>query len=123
MSEASMNIEDASWQSVCQKSDLIKNIGVCALLGEHQVAIFKINNGDIYAVDNYDPFSDANVLSRGICGDVKGQPVVASPIYKQHFNLSTGQCLEDESIKIPVYQVRIIDGDVQILKQSEAYKS
>ncbi len=114
MSEVSKNIEDADWQSVCQDSDLIKNIGVCALFNECQVAIFKINNGDIYAIGNYDPFSDANVLSRGICGDVKSQPVVASPIYKQHFNLITGQCLEDDSISVPVYQVRVIDGDVQI---------
>ena len=114
MSEASKSIEDGNWLSVCQESDLINNIGVCALLNEHQVAIFKLSNGDIYAIDNYDPFSDANVLSRGICGDVKGQPVVASPIYKQHFNLMTGQCLEDESIKIPVYQLRVINGLVEI---------
>ena len=111
-----MSIENTEWQSICQESDLINNIGVCALLGEHQVAVFKLSNGDIYAVDNYDPFSDANVLSRGICGDVKEQPVITSPIYKQHFNLITGQCLEDESISIPVYQVRVIDGDVQITK-------
>jgi nitrite reductase (NADH) small subunit len=114
MSEASMKVEESDWQSVCQESDLVKNIGVCALVGEHQVAIFKMDNGDIYAVDNFDPFSDANVLSRGICGDVKGQPVISSPIYKQHFNLNNGQCLEDESVKISVYQVRIIDGNVQI---------
>ncbi len=113
MSKAN-NIENTNWQSVCQESDLIQNIGVCALLDKKQVAIFKINNSDIYAIDNYDPFSNVNILSRGICGDVNGQPVVASPIYKQHFNLSTGQCLEDESIKLTTYQVRIINNDVQL---------
>lgn len=113
MSEAK-NIIDNSWVSVCQESDLISNVGVCALLGENQIAIFKLSNGDIYAIDNYDPFSDANVLSRGICGDLNKQPVVASPIYKQHFNLTNGQCLEDESVSIPVYQLRVIDGMVQI---------
>lgn len=114
MSEVSKEIEKGEWLSICQESDLIQNIGVCALLGERQVAIFKINNGDIYAIDNYDPFSDANILSRGICGDIKGQAVVASPIYKQHFDLSTGQCLEDEAVKNAVYQVRVVDGDLQI---------
>ena len=113
MSEAK-SIIDTGWVSVCQESELISNVGVCALLGEHQVAIFKLSNGDMYAIDNYDPFSDANVLSRGICGDIKGQAVIASPIYKQHFNLMTGQCLEDESISVPVYQIRIIDGMVEI---------
>jgi nitrite reductase (NADH) small subunit len=114
MSEVSKNIEESDWLSVCQESDLIQNIGICALLGEQQVALFKINNGDIFAIDNYDPFSDANVLSRGICGDIKGQAVVASPIYKQHFNLSTGQCLEDEAVKVTIYQVRVVDGEVQL---------
>ncbi len=114
MSEASANLVEADWLEVLPESELVKNIGVCALLGEHQVAIFKHDNGDIYAIDNYDPFSDANVISRGICGDLKGQAVVASPIYKQHFNLADGQCLEDEAVKLPVYQVRVIDGMIQI---------
>lgn len=114
MNEASVNLVEADWLEVLPENELVKNIGVCALLGEHQVAIFKHDNGVIYAIDNHDPFSDANVLSRGICGDLQGQPVVASPIYKQHFNLETGQALEDESVKIPVYQVRVIDGMVEI---------
>jgi nitrite reductase (NADH) small subunit len=114
MSEVSKKNESGDWLSVCQESDLIQNIGVCVLLGERQVALFKINNGDIFAIDNYDPFSDANVLSRGICGDIKGQAVVASPIYKQRFDLSTGQCLEDEAVKVTVYQVRVVDGEVQL---------
>ena len=109
-----MSLVEADWQTVCQESELVKNIGVCALLGQRQLAIFKHGNGDVYAIDNYDPFSDANVLSRGICGDLKGQPVVASPIYKQHFNLINGQCLEDESVNIPVYQIRVVDDMVQI---------
>lgn len=113
MSEAK-NIINSDWQSICYESELVNNIGVCALVGEHQVAIFKLSNGDIYAVGNYDPFSDANVLSRGICGDIKGQPVVASPIYKQHFNLITGQCLEDKLISIPVYQVRVLNGNIEV---------
>ena len=114
MSKASKNIEQAEWLSVCKESDLVPNIGVCALFGEKQVALFKLNNGDIYAIDNYDPFGDANVLSRGICGDIKGQAVVASPIYKQHFNLSTGQCLEDESVRVHSYNVQLVDDMVQI---------
>lgn len=115
MSVASKKNELEKWISICQESELIKNIGVCALLGEQQIAVFKMNNGDIHAIDNYDPFSDANVLSRGICGDIKGQAVVASPIYKQHFNLSTGQCLEEESVRLSIYSVRIVEGLVQVL--------
>ena len=89
--------------------------GACVLVDDKQIALFRITGSDeIYAIDNFDPFSKVNVLSRGMCGDLKSQPVVASPIYKQHFNLKTGQCLEDESIQLPIYSVRVIDGAVQI---------
>ncbi|MGH8119149.1 MAG: nitrite reductase small subunit NirD [Gammaproteobacteria bacterium] len=104
-----------SWESVCKVDDLIDNIGVCALVHGRQIAIFRLSGSkNLYAIDNHDPCSDANVLSRGIVGDLKGQVVVASPIYKQHFNLQTGQCLEDVSVKLATHPVRISDGVVQI---------
>ncbi len=68
----------------------------------------------VYALSNYDPIGQANVLSRGILGDINEQPVVSSPLYKQHFNLNTGICLEDESISLAVYPVRIVNDSVQI---------
>lgn len=124
MSALSNTAEIDSWESVCKFDDLIDNVGVCVLVNDKQIAIFRLSGSSmLYAIDNHDPFSDANVLSRGLCGDLKEQPVVASPIYKQHFNLNTGQCLEDEAVKIAVYPIRIINGNVQILKQGEEYKS
>lgn len=107
---------DFGWVSVCKTTDLLPNLGVCARLGNRQVAIFKLsagNKSELYAIDNHDPFSGANVLSRGIVGDLKGRNVVASPIYKHHFDLATGECLEDD-VKIPVYQVRELNGCVEI---------
>ncbi len=115
MDAVTNTVEVETWESVCQFDDLIDNVGVCVLVNDKQIAVFRLSGSSkLYAIDNHDPFSDANVLSRGISGDLKGQPVVASPIYKQHFNLDSGQCLEDESIKIPVYPVRIINGSVQV---------
>ena len=120
MDAVANTVEVENWESVCQFDDLIDNIGVCVQVNDKQIAIFRLSgSNELYAIDNHDPFSNANVLSRGISGDLKGQPVVASPIYKQHFNLNTGQCLEDETIKIPVYPVRVVDSNVQILNQSE----
>ena len=92
--------------AVCRLSDIVPNTGVCALVNGRQVAIFRVEEG-LYALDNYDPFSRANVLSRGIVGDLKGEPVVASPVYKQHFSLKSGQCLEDPEVRVPVYAVRV----------------
>ena len=92
--------------AVCRLSDIVPNTGVCALVNGCQVAIFRVEDG-LYALGNYDPFSRANVLSRGIVGDLKGEPVVASPVYKQHFSLKSGQCLEDPEVRVPVYAVRV----------------
>jgi NAD(P)H-dependent nitrite reductase small subunit len=104
-----------NWQSVCTLDDLQPDSGVCVLIENLQVAIFYMPKEDsVYALDNYDPFGCANVLSRGIIGDLNGQPVVSSPLHKQHFNLNTGSCLEDETVTIPVYAIRINQGSVQI---------
>lgn len=66
----------------------------------------------VFAVGNYDPVGGANVLSRGILGSVGEQIVVASPLYKQHFDLTTGQCLEQPDVVIPVYRVKLQQGRV-----------
>ncbi len=88
--------------------------GVAALIDGRQVALFRLPRGSIYAIGNHDPFSGANVLSRGIVGDLKGELVVASPIYKQHFSLVSGQCLEKPEVNVPVYPVRTLRGRVEV---------
>ena len=87
---------------------------MCALVGGEQVAVFRLDDDSVYALGNHDPFSRANVLSRGIVGDLKGELVVASPVYKQHFSLLTGRCLEDGAVRIPVYAARVEDGFVVV---------
>ncbi|WP_437724035.1 nitrite reductase small subunit NirD [Sorangium sp. So ce861] len=103
------------WVEVCGVEDIIPNTGVCALVGKRQVAVVRVGEGEeIYAISNFDPFSKAFVLSRGIVGDKGGVPKIASPIYKQNFDLRTGQCLDDPTVRIPVYPVRIRSGRVEV---------
>jgi assimilatory nitrate reductase catalytic subunit len=99
---------------VCRLEDIVPDTGVCALVGGEQVAVFRLACGGVYAVGNHDPLSGANVLSRGIVGDVKGELVVASPVYKQHFSLVSGRCLEDATVRIPVYEARVEEGFVVV---------
>ncbi len=98
---------------ICKKSDLVENSGVCALINDEQVALFYLPKTEkkIFAVSNWDPIGKANVLSRGILGDIKGSIVVASPLYKQHFDLETGVCIEDETVKLKTYPI-ILEGDI-----------
>ena len=105
----------SAWVKVCTEDDLQPNSGVCALVAGKQIAIFYlVKDKAVYAIDNYDPIGKANVLSRGVIGDLKGQLVVASPLYKQHFNLHTGACLEDETVQVRAYPARLQAGDVEI---------
>jgi nitrite reductase (NADH) small subunit len=107
--------------TVCSINDIVPNTGVCALIDNEQVAIFRIcNNTDdtLYAISNFDPFSNANVLSRGIIGCKNGIITVASPIYKQLFSLETGICLDDENIKLKTWQVKLVNQSVVVSSSS-----
>ncbi len=105
-----------TWQTICDKSDLVKNSGVCALLeNQEQVAIFQVGDNDVYAISNFDPFGKANVLYRGLIGETKGSIYVASPLLKQRFVLDSGLCLDDETMSIKHYSTRFVDNKLEIL--------
>jgi nitrite reductase (NADH) small subunit len=107
------------WTRVCARADILPNTGVCCLVGGKQVALFRLVTGEqeqFFAISNYDPFSKANVLSRGIVGDRAGRAKVASPIYKQSFCLATGECLDDPGVSVPAYEVRVVDGFVEVME-------
>jgi nitrite reductase (NADH) small subunit len=102
------------YQKICTLHDLLPELGVPALVNGEQVAIFRLKDDRVFAVSNYDPFSQANIISRGLTGNLKGFDVVASPMYKQHFVLETGACLEDEQVTLKTYAVKIDGDDVLI---------
>ncbi|PUA16347.1 nitrite reductase small subunit NirD [Glaciimonas sp. PCH181] len=105
------------WTSVCQLDEIVPNTGVCALINGEQVAVFHLNDGEdrIFAINNFDPNSQAAVLSRGLVGNLGERIVVASPIYKQHFDLQTGECLEAPENSVCAYRTRIVDGKVWVV--------
>ncbi|MFI1163349.1 nitrite reductase small subunit NirD [Streptomyces sp. NPDC020801] len=98
---------DDSWFTVCDLSMLLPGRGVAALLPDgRQVAVFRDRSGRLYGIDNRDPFTGAAVLSRGLTGTHQGRPFVASPLLKQRFDLVSGQCLDDESVRVTAYGVK-----------------
>ena len=110
--------ENINWESICSIEDIMPNTGVCALHNNKQIAIFRVKDQTkqekLFALENFDPFSEANILSRGIVGNIKEKIVVASPVYKQHFELETGACLEDESVSLATFPVMVKDGLVHV---------
>ena len=103
-----------TWVDVCAVDDLVPERGACVLVGAYQVALFRLPDGALHAVSNYDPFSRTNVLSRGIVGSKGGVAKVASPVYKQGFDLRTGQCLDDPTVAIMTFAVRSVGGRVEV---------
>lgn len=99
---------------VCRLEDLEVERGATALVHGQAVAIFRTHDDTIYALGNYDPFAKASVLARGIVGTRGDVPFVASPMHKQAFDLRTGRCLDDESVSVPAYEVRVVDGVVRV---------
>jgi len=109
------------WTPICELAEIVPNTGVAALVDDQQVAIFHVIDGSacepqarVFAIGNFDPNSDAAVLSRGLVGSLGERIVVASPIYKQHFDLQTGECLEEPANSVPAWPARIADGKVWI---------
>ncbi|OKK07964.1 nitrite reductase [Streptomyces sp. CB03234] len=98
---------DGEWLPICDDSVLTPGRGMAALLPDgRQVALFRNRAGRLYAIDNRDPFTGAQVLSRGLIGSAGGRPFVASPLLKQRFDLETGRCLDDEEVALAVFPVR-----------------
>jgi assimilatory nitrate reductase catalytic subunit len=112
----------AGWTDVCDLDDVLPGAGVCALIDGRQIAIFRIHES-VFALDNFDPASEANVLSRGLVGDLKGEPVVASPLYKHHYSLTTGRCFEDAEKRVDVHRTRVLDGRIWIRVAGETVRT
>lgn len=104
----------ADWSAVCRLEQIEVDGGVTALVDGAAVAIFRTHDGNVYAMSNYDPWAHASVLARGIVGTRGDVPVVASPMYKQVFDLRTGQCLDDAAVRVQTYDVRVEEGTVLV---------
>ncbi|WP_035387068.1 nitrite reductase small subunit NirD [Ferrimonas senticii] len=100
------------WHRVCQLSDLLPDVGACALIGQQQIALFRLANDRLYAIDNHDPLGGANVLSRGLLAELNGQQTISSPLHRHHYCLDSGQCLQDQAVKLTTYPVKVEDGQV-----------
>jgi len=107
------------WVDVCELSNIPSNAGVAARLASQQIALFHLPNHPqrVFALSNHEPDSDANVLARGLVGDVKGEPVVISPLYKQRFRLLDGRSVDDAQAALLVWPVKIDAGRVWVREQ------
>jgi nitrite reductase (NADH) small subunit len=105
---------EPSWRDVCAVDDLVPGTGGAALVDGEQIAVVRSRDGRVFALSNFDPFSKAFVIARGIVGDKGGVPKIASPIYKQSFNLETGECFDDPAVRLTTHPVRVVGGRILV---------
>jgi len=110
---------DKQWTTICQLDDLTPNAGTCAQFKNQQVAIFMCSHTEqVYAVSNFDPIGEAHVLSRGLMGSTEDISYVASPLYKQRFNLATGECLDAPEHVLKTFDIRVEKSQIQLKEAS-----
>ncbi|HEX5355997.1 MAG TPA: nitrite reductase small subunit NirD [Aquabacterium sp.] len=109
-----MTTDTQTWTAVCAVDDILPNTGVCALIDGQHVALFRVGQDQFFAIDNIDPKSQASVLSRGLVGNLGEHIVVASPLYKNHFDLRTGACLESPEHSVRAHEVRVEEGRILV---------
>jgi len=106
--------ESSGWVDVIPEAELEAEIGMPALVGDAAVAVFRTHDGHLYALSNLDPRTGSSVMARGIVGSRGDVPTVASPLYKDVFDLRTGVCLDDEAKRLVPFEVRVMGGVVQV---------
>lgn len=88
--------------------------GEAALVDDAQIALIRLSDERLFAVDHWDPVAKANVMARGIVGSKGDTPTLASPIHKQVYSLKTGACLSEEGPALRTYEVRVEDGHLEV---------
>lgn len=108
------------WQSVCKLVDLEVDRGATALVHGQALAIFRLEDGAVFALGNHDPFTRTSTMARGIVGRRAEVPFVGSPTHGHRFDLRSGQCLDDPHAAVPAYDVKVVDGTVLVGRRKTA---
>lgn len=94
---------------VTELDTLPRGRGVRVTIGEHRIAMFRIEN-DVYAIGDRCSHAEAS-LSEGEVWDL----LVECPRHGSEFDLRTGEALSLPATKpVPVYEVSVEDGTVYL---------
>src|ERR1035437_9357197 len=102
------------WHPVCTVDDIARGGGVAVLVSGLQIAVFHTDAGQFHALDNRDPYTGTNVISRGILGSKSGVATISSPMLKHAFALETGESLDNPVVGLATYPIRINSGMIEI---------
>src|SRR5690625_6546527 len=124
----SMQTPPKTMIDICALEQLSPGRGAAAWSGDTQGAVFRLAEDRVRAVQQKDPYSGVNLLSRGLVGshELEGEqagevvPTIASPMYKQAWNLDTGEVLDSGGgarLPIAVFDAEGRDGRVRLASE------
>ena len=100
--------------AVARFDELPVDRGVAVIVDGYPVALFRLADDAVCAIDHIEPFTHVPVLARGLVGSVGDIATVSSPLHKHRFDLRTGHCLDDVAYAVGVWPVVVVDGVVMI---------
>lgn len=108
------------WVKICLVEELPVDRGVIILAHGQAIAVFRTADDQVYALGNHEPYGRSAAIkgvkgiAGGIVGSRAGVPFVALPRNRRAFDLRTGRCLEDHSVRVPAYDTKTVDGYVHV---------
>jgi nitrite reductase (NADH) small subunit len=102
------------WKKAFNTEELGVELGATVKFGDLQIAVFHYKEDEWYAVQNLCPHKREYVISRGLVGDVSGEPKVACPLHKHPFSLKNGKHLGGSDMCLKIFPVKIESGEVFI---------
>lgn len=103
-----------SWTDVCALDELSVGAGASVLVGNRQVAVFRIAPDEVRAVQNICPHKAAAVLHQGLVGDRAGVPVVLCPLHKKAYSLDDGGGYDEDGARLRTFACRIRSGRIEV---------
>ena len=103
-----MNTEmTMKWHSICKVEEIPRLGGRTVRLGQMEIAVFRLSDGRIRAVDNRCPHKQGPLAEGIVSGDT-----IICPLHARKINLETGEVLKPDSGCVKTWPVRIEDGQV-----------
>lgn len=98
----------AEFVKVAKKSEVPVDTGKCVEVNGREIALFNVE-GKIFAIYHVCPHQGGPLAEGGIEGSV-----VTCPWHGWQFNVTTGVCTFNESVKQPIYSVKEEGDDILV---------
>ncbi|MEH7176762.1 nitrite reductase small subunit NirD [Neobacillus vireti] len=96
---------------VANYSDLPVRAGYSVKMDDREIALFRVTNGKVYAIENHSPHPKGGVLTEGL---VSGDYVFC-PVYDWKISLADGKVQAPDEGQIETYQVEVEGDNVYII--------